>query len=60
MWAQYKARPPQQQPTVRDLGLTSPISRAYPEPIDHQRTLELKQVLESHNLFETVEELHHR
>ncbi|GBM56970.1 Poly(A) polymerase alpha [Araneus ventricosus] len=42
------------------LGVTSPISTAYPKPDDIQRTKELEKVLRDYGLFESDEELAHR
>ncbi|XP_055935796.1 poly(A) polymerase type 3-like [Argiope bruennichi] len=42
------------------LGVTSPISTAFPKPDDIQRTKELEKVLREYGLFESDEELAHR
>ncbi|GFQ87519.1 poly(A) polymerase alpha [Trichonephila clavata] len=42
------------------LGVTSPISTAFPKPDDLQRTKELEKVLRDFGLFESDEELAHR
>ncbi|GIX70783.1 polynucleotide adenylyltransferase [Caerostris extrusa] len=42
------------------LGVTSPISDAFPKPDDLRRTKDLEKVLHDYGLFESDEELAHR
>ena len=44
----------------RTLGMTAPISLSQPDPVDIERTKELIQAMEPHNVFETEAELNHR
>lgn len=48
------------KPKIKNLGLTSPISLAEPDPEDYIQTVALQKTLEPHNVFEAENELNHR